>query len=162
MSRSPKHYKDALVLSSTTPYVDALLTVSISDSTEVSASEDPNAFAALITQFKVHRIVLSRLSTFFMTEFKRLEAENSDIESEVIDNNQEQALWSLDIDFSGSKERPYFNLFPKFLDFLYGKPLSSQEVRGARCLFCSARFKILTQNIALLSLATPSHMPLNT
>jgi hypothetical protein len=135
MSRSPKHQKDGIILSSTLPYVDALLTVSFAGSNSSPPSNDSKASDAVVYEFKVHRIVLSRLSAFFKKEFMRLEAANATEQTELPDNNEEQALWKLDVAFTGQKERPYFNLFPKFLDFLYGKPLSSQEVRMAHDKF---------------------------
>lgn len=124
MSSYYTHPKE-LVLSSTSPYVDALLTVRWDEN---GSSSSPDG-SSLSTQFNVHRIVLSRLSNYFLNQFKRLETEKTDIETSVA-TNAEQALWKLDINFIGPKEKIYFNLFPSLLDFLYGKPLLAHEVRS--------------------------------
>ena len=113
----------------TSPYVDAVLTVRW-DENGSSASTDPNSTKSLSTQFNVHRIVLSRLSRFFMDEFKLLEEQKIHNETALDSTNAEQHFWTLDVAFTGKKEKIYFTLFPNLLDFLYGKPLQALEVRS--------------------------------
>lgn len=121
------HNKE-LVLSSTSPYVDAVLTVRW-DENGSSSSTDSNSTKSLSTQFNVHRIVLSRLSRFFMEEFKLLEEQKIHNETVLDSTKAEQDFWTLDVAFTGKKEKIYFTLFPNLLDFLYGKPLLAQDVR---------------------------------
>jgi hypothetical protein len=123
MSRSSLSSKE-IILPSTSPYVDALLTVHYEDLP--STGNSPRK--PIISAFKVHRIVLSRLSSFFLNEFKQLEVQNQQDESQPTSNDAEQALWELKIHFKGKKEKSYFSLFPNLLDFLYGKPFLAQEV----------------------------------
>lgn len=121
-------YSRDLSLASTSAYVDAILTVKY-DENGNSSSTRHNSSRHLSTQFKVHRIVLSRLSNYFRDAFKRLEVEKKS-ESELNEDSTEQTFWALTIGFVGKKEKIYFTLFPNLLDFLYGKPLTSQEVRA--------------------------------
>lgn len=127
MSLNPMVNKE-LVLSSTSPYVDAILTVRW-DENGSPPSTDSNNGKGLSTHYNVHRIVLSRLSRFFMQEFKRLEEEKKDEKTTSDLASDEQAFWKLDVQFTGKKEKVYFTLFPSLLDFLYGKPLQTQDVR---------------------------------
>jgi len=126
MSRSISHKE--VVLASTVPYVDALLSVSFLDGSS-SSSTTNSPRKTIVSLFKVHRIILSRLSTYFLNEFKRLETEDEQNVNPSTETRESPALWTLSLTFKGKSEKNYFNIFPSLLDFLYGKPLAQHDVR---------------------------------
>jgi hypothetical protein len=122
MSRIKAMSKEPTLLS-TAPYVDALLTVQYEDN-QPSSSTSGSPRKPLVSLFKVHRIVLSRLSRYFMNAFKKLEEQNPPTSEET---DLERQLWDLKVTFQGKKEKSCYHLFSGLLDFLYGKPLAANE-----------------------------------
>lgn len=129
MKKNALYSKDPLFLV-TEPYVDALLKVHWHENEiENSPDSSQDTSKTMTSEFKVHRIVLSRLSNYFLKEFKRLEMENPEQSDPLVQGTLQLALWEVNVAFKGTHEKVYYMLFPSLLDFIYGKPLESQDVR---------------------------------
>lgn len=134
-----------IALTFTEPYVDALLTVKYTENSN-SGSIPSSPTKSTQVQLNVHRIVLARLSNYFLNEFKRLEAQNEANSENLVASDSKPELWTLTITFTGKKERKGYKLFPGLINFLYGKPLVANEVR-------KTRFQFLQNSTSLFALS---------